>query len=280
MYFLDKNRIKFFKTLIDAPASNRKKTLEMFYMEVFLQTPDGISWKGANRFLNIPGQESPDCLFLTLNNQKKGLEIVDWVNDTKQCLVTKILTDIARDICIEIKKEKNINLSLIIDIYDPRKGAYRTREEFYEYIYHPGIQQLLANKKTIKKVFLETIFNSGNITENLTEKQVEIKGQYFKLTFLQSWWGYPNFNINNNSMCWNNPTITLQELIDLKNAKYSSYLAQCNTCDLLIVSPYYNTGNCIFSDTESAFKSYFPDVFLLYWNAPELSVVKLNTITP
>lgn len=43
----------------------------MFYIELFLQTPDGISWKGENRLLNIPGQESPDCLFATADNQKK-----------------------------------------------------------------------------------------------------------------------------------------------------------------------------------------------------------------
>lgn len=108
MYFLDKNRIKYFKTLIDTPATDRKKSLEMFYIELFLQTPDGILWKEENKLINIPRQESPDCLFATADNQKKGIEIVDWVNDTKQCLVTKILTDIARDICIKIKKEQNI----------------------------------------------------------------------------------------------------------------------------------------------------------------------------
>ena len=56
MYFLDKNRIKYFKTLADTPVADRKKTLEMFYIELFLQTPDGISWKGENMPTNYdPG---------------------------------------------------------------------------------------------------------------------------------------------------------------------------------------------------------------------------------
>lgn len=71
MYFLDKNRIKYFKTLIDTPATDRKKALEMFYIELFLQTPDGILWKEENKLINIPRQESPDCLFATADNQKK-----------------------------------------------------------------------------------------------------------------------------------------------------------------------------------------------------------------
>lgn len=200
MYFLDKNRIKYFKTLIDTPATDRKKALEMFYIELFLQTPDGILWKEENKLINIPRQESPDCLFATADNQKKGIEIVDWVNDTKQCLVTKILTDIARDICIKIKKEQNIYITLCIDIYDPQRWSYRTREEYLNYVYNPGIKRLQANTKTLKKVFLEAVLKSDKITYNFIEKQLEVNGQLFKLTFHQSWLGYPDFHINNVSL--------------------------------------------------------------------------------
>ncbi|MDD7578229.1 MAG: hypothetical protein PUK24_01620 [Elusimicrobia bacterium] len=280
MYFLDKNRIKYFKTLIDTPATDRKKALEMFYIELFLQTPDGILWKGENRLINIPGQESPDCLFATADNQKKGIEIVDWVNDTKQCLVTKILTDIARDICIKIKKEQNIYITLCIDIYDPQRWSYRTREEYLNYVYNPGVKRLQANTKTLKKVFLEAVLKSDNITDNLIEKQVEVNGQHFKLTFHQSWLGYPDFHINNVSLCWQDPAIAMQRIINYKNKKYHSYLTKCNTCDLLIVNPYYSTGNCMLSDKEPIFKSYFPHVFLLNWTGMDISVNKLHTVQP
>lgn len=183
MYFLDKNRIKYFKTLVDTPATDRKKALEMFYIELFLQTPDGILWKEEHKLINIPRQESPDCLFATADNQKKGIEIVDWVNDTKQCLVTKILTDIARDICIKIKKEQNIYITLCIDIYDPQRWSYRTREEYLNYVYNPGVKRLQANTKTLKKVFLEAVLKSDKITYNFIEKQLEVNGQLLNLPF-------------------------------------------------------------------------------------------------
>lgn len=279
MYFLDKNRIKYFKTLIDTPATDRKKALEMFYIELFLQTPDGILWKEENKLINIPRQESPDCLFATADNQKKGIEIVDWVNDTKQCLVTKILTDIARDICIEVKKNKNIYITLCIDIYDPKKWGYKTREEYLNYVYNPGVKRLQANTKAIKTAFLEAVLKN-NITDNLIEKQVEVNGQYFRLAFHQSWLGYPDFHINNVSMCWQDPAIVLQRLVNYKNKKYRSYLTRCNTCDLLIVNPYYSTGNCMLSDKETIFKSYFPNVFLLDWTGMDITVTKLHTVQP
>ncbi len=280
MYFIDKNRIKYFKTLIGTSPSQRKKALEAFYINLFLQTPKGLSWKGSAQLLDIPNQESPDFLFKTPNRQKKGIEIVDWLNDTKQCLVTKILVDIARDICTEVKEKLGINLSLIIDIYDPRKWAYRTRKEYLDYVYNPGVKRLQANTKTIKKHFLEAIFTKEEITENLIDKQLEINGQYFRLVFNKSWLNFPEFYINNNSTCWEDPIISLQKIIDNKNKKYKSYLSNCDSCDLLIVYPNYSTGNSIFSDTEVSFKSNFHNVFLLYWEAENISVTKLNTIHP
>ena len=68
--------------------------------------------------------------------------------------------------------------------------------------------------------------------------------------------------------------------INYKNKKYRSYLTKCNTCDLLIVNPYYSTGNCMLSDKETIFKSYFPNVFLLNWTGMDISVTKLHTVQP
>lgn len=280
MYFTDKNRIKYFKTLIETPVPKRKKALEVFYLDLFLQTHEGTSWKSSNQLLDFLSQERPDFLFLAKNGQQRGLELTDWVNDTKQCRVNQILKDIALDICIKVQKTKHINLNLTIDIYDHKRWGYRTREEFLDYVYNPGVKKLQAKTKIIKKIFLDMVLNSENITENFTTKQVEVNGQYFKLTFFKSWFNFPEFHINNNSMCWKNPTTALQEIINCKNNKYNSYLFQCKHCDLLIVSPYYQTGNSIFSETEFSFQSYFPNIFLLYWDGKDISVTKLNTIHP
>lgn len=280
MYFTDKNRIKYFKTLIETPAPERKKALESFYVELFLQTPEGSAWKGAKQLMDISPQESPDFLFSSKSGQKQGLELTEWVNNTKQCRVNQILTEIARDICIEVKNTKGICLSLVIDIYDPRKWHSQTRQEYIDYIKNPGVRRLQENTKNLKKIFLEAILNSGTITEDLTEKQIEINGQDFRLAFHKSWFEYPNFHINNNSMCWENPVISLQHSIDKKNKKHASFLNQCATCDLLITYPYYHTGNPILSNTRVFFKSSFPNVFLLYWDGWDISVTKLKTVLP
>lgn len=230
--------------------------------------------------MDISPQESPDFLFSSKSGEKQGLELTEWVNNTKQCLVNQILIEIARDICIEVQKTKHINLSLTIDIYDPKKWGYRTRKEFLDYVYNPGVKKLQANTKTIKKVFLDKILNSGDITEYFTTEQVEVKGQYFKLTFSKSWFNFPEFHINNDSMYWTNPTTALQKIINCKNTKYDSYLSNCKYCDLLIIYPNYHTGNPIFSETEFSFQSYFPNIFLLYWDGEDISVTKLNTSRP
>lgn len=280
MYFTDKNRITYFKTLIETPAPERKKALESFYVELFLQIPEGSAWKGSNQLMDVAPQESPDFLFSSKSGEKQGLELTEWVNNTKQCRVNQILTEIARDICIEVKNTKGIYLSLVIDTYDPRKWHSQTRQEYIDYLYNPGVRKLQENAKNLKKIFSETILKSGIITENFTEKQIEINGQYFRLAFHKSWLGYPNFHINNISMCWEDPVISLQNSIDNKNKKYNSFLNKCATCDLLITYPYYHTGNPIFSDTRVSFKSRFPNVFLLYWNGWDISVTKLKTVLP
>lgn len=277
MYFTDKNRIKYFKTLIETPASERKKAREAFYLDLFLQTHEGMTWKGSSQLLDLPSQEHPDFLFLDGNGQQRGLELTDWVNNTKQCRVNQILTDIALDICTEVQKIKHINLSLTIDIYDPKKWECRTRKEFLDYVNNPGIKKLQANTKTIKKAFLDTVLNSGDITESFTTEYVEINEQYFKLTLSKSWFNFPEFHINNNSMYCENPTKALQEIINFKNTKYDSYLSNCKHCDLLIIYPNYHTGNPIFLETEFSFQSNFPNIFLLYWDGKDISVTKLNT---
>lgn len=280
MYFTDKNRIKYFKTLIETPAPERKKALESFYVELFLQTPDGSAWKGSKQLMDISPQESPDFLFSSKSGQKQGLELTEWVNNTKQCRVNQILTEIARDICIEVKNTKGICLSLVIDIYDPRKWHSQTRQEYIDYIKNPGVRRLQENTKNLKKIFLEAILNSGIISENLTERQVEVNEQFFRLAFHKSWFGYPNFHINNNSMYWDKRLISLQHSIDKKNKKHASFLKKCAICDLLITYPYYHTGNPIFSNTRISFKSSFPNVFLLYWDGWDISVTKLKTVLP
>jgi len=223
----------------------RQKALETFYLSQFLDTPEGKEWKGKNILCIDKTQEEPDFLFATPVNTKIGLEIVDWVNQTKECRTTQILSDIARDICQIMKKERNINLSLTIDIYDPNQWEIKTREDFFRRAYHPGVKHLNGSKGKIKKQFLDVVLNTSNLTECFEQKWVEVNSQYFKLSFCYSWRNYPEFFVNNISTCWNDPIQALQNEIDKKNQKYAAYIRNCETCSLLIVSPLYSTGNCL-----------------------------------
>ncbi len=257
---------QYFMAQMEPTHHARQKALETFYLSQFLDTPEGKEWKGTNILCVDKTQEEPDFLFVSPTNTKVGLEIVDWVNQTKECRTTQILTEVAGDICYIIKKERNINLSLTIDIYDPNRWERKTRADFLEYAYHPGVKHLNGNKEKIKKQFLEVILSTPNLTERFEEKWVDINSQHFKLSFCRSWRNYPEFFVNNTSTCWDDPTKAIQNIITQKNQKYAAYTKNCETCSLLIVSPLYNTGNCLIErETVPAhrFTSKFKHIYVL-----------------
>ena len=259
------------------PTHNaRQKALETFYLSQFFNTPEGQKWKKENSICDYKGHECPDFIFSTSIGTEIGLEIVDWVNQTKECRATQILLDIAGDICRTIQRERNINLSLIIDIYDPNKWERKTREDFIKYVNNPGIKHLQGNKKEIKKCFLETILNTPNLTDYPEQKWVEINSQKFKISFCRSWRNYPNFFVNNISTCWDNPIEAIQKIIDQKNKKYTSYTKNCETCSLLIVPPLYNTGNCLITPQSISthhFNSKFKNTYILELRDTDAPVV-------
>ena len=257
---------QYFMAQMEPTHNARQKALEVFYLSQFLNTPEGQKWKKENMVCNYEDYECPDFLFSTSTGTKVGLEIVDWVNQTKECRATQILLDVAGDICRTIKRERNINLSLIIDIYDPNEWEAETRKDFLKHAYNPGIKHLQANKKEIKKRFLEIILNTPNLTDYPEQKWVEINSQKFKLSFSRSWRDYPNFFVNNISTCWNNPIQAIQDVISDKNKKYTSYTKNCKTCSLLIVPPLYNTGNCLITPeviSSHHFNSKFKKTYIL-----------------
>lgn len=266
MNFFSPAMKQYFMAQMEPTHHARQKALETFYLSQFLDTPEGKEWKGKNILCVDKTQEEPDFLFVSPNNTKVGLEIVDWVNQTKECRTTQILTEVAGDICHIIKKERNISLSLTIDIYDPNRWERKTRADFLEYAYHPGVKHLNGNKEKIKKQFLEVILSTPNLTERFEEKWVDINSQHFKLSFCRSWRNYPEFFVNNTSTCWDDPTKAIQNIITQKNQKYAAYTKNCETCSLLIVSPLYNTGNYLIErETVSAhrFTSKFKHTYVL-----------------
>lgn len=259
----------------------RQKALETFYLSQFVDTPEGKEWKSKNILCVDEAQEEPDFLFATPTNTKIGLEIVDWVNQTRECRTTQILSDIARDICQIVKKERNINLSLTIDIYDPNQWEIRTREDFLRHAYHPGVKHLHGNKAKIKKQFLEVVLSTPNLTERFEQKWVDVDSQHFKLSFCRSWRDYPEFFVNNISTCWDDPVHAIQNVIAKKNKKYINYIKNCESCSLLIVPPLYSTGNCLIEPqtiSSYRFNSKFPNVYVLELRGIDgPTVSKLNT---
>ena len=270
----------FFRASMEPDKNKRKKAIEEFYLTSFLQTETGRIWHENKELIENPKQESPDFLFKTKDNTNIGLELVDWVNDSKHFIVTKTLLEICRDICQTVLEQKGINLSLIIDIYDPKRWEIKTRKDFLESIYNPGVSRLKANSKKIKQKFIEEILNR-NITEIPIKETVEVNSQYFTLTFNKSWYNFPEFHVNNLNMYWREPLQHIQKLIEDKNGKYKSYIKNCTDCDLLIVSPLYHTGNCLIIPDElegQKFKSSFRNIYFMEFHGFEgAKSIKLET---
>ena len=257
---------EYFMAQMEPKHNVRQKALETFYLSQFLSTPEGKKWQEKNICCIDKNQEEPDFIFNTPSNEKCGLEIVSWVNQTKQCRATQILYDIARDICRTIKERNNINLSLIIDIYNPKEWERKTREDYLKYAYNPGVKKLYANAKSIKKQFLDIIIATSYLTEYPRQQWISINGQHFKLSFCRSWAEYPEFFVNNMGFCWDDPMQAIQNIISEKNKKYDSYIKNCKICSLLIISPLYNTGNSLITPKMIAahhFTSKFKDTYVL-----------------
>lgn len=253
-----------------------QKGQEATYLALFTRHKLGAQWMQDNGITNKTSCECPDFIFKVPARPTIGLEIVNFVHKSKKNVATMRLEGIAKKIVGHFKKQ-DIPLSLLIDIYDPRKWSINWAEHL-DACYNPGFDHLNATDKEIKTAIINALESEGIKPWGITKKYIDIKGQTFVATASRMHDPHTSAHVNNGGICIENPFDELQDTINSKNKKFESYKTNCDECDLLVV---VENGFVHFTDKlqKHKFESVFRNVYVL-----DLSfgckVTKLNTCIP
>lgn len=259
------------------------KIEEKEYLDCFLKTTIGKLWYEKHNIIKFEETESPDFIFETNDGRKIGLEVTQFIIESKHGKAMQALATTGNKICSYSLNKHKLPISIIIDKYDKRKHEAKTKEQFLEVCYNPGFIDRFDEKEI--KAQIEPV-----IDENLDKlkhfpcliKQwININGEY--LCFSIS--GFPDISgkyecfVNNECFSLENPFTPLQNVIDKKNQKYENFIKHCNECYLLVCKPGVSKGNyCHFTDEilSYGFTSKFKNIFL--YDADEYSAIELKTI--
>ena len=75
------------------------KIEEKEYLDCFLQTAIGKSWHGKHNIVKIEETESPDFIFETNDGKKIGLEITQFIIESKHGKAMQALATTGNKIC-------------------------------------------------------------------------------------------------------------------------------------------------------------------------------------
>ena len=238
----------------------KKKGEESTFLTLFWQTKVGKDFIRINKVVSKTDAESPDFLLKTEEGKTIGIEVVEFILQTKKVAATARLESIGNKIVGYFKK-KRIPISLLLEIYDKRKHSpyYADMVDRWQ---NPGFDHLNASDKEIKDKIIAEIEAEGIKDRGLTRKWIDIKGQTFVVYASTFHAPHTSCHVNNEGMCTENPFDELQSLIDGKNKKYDKYKQKCDECYLLVVS---SGGFVDFTDKIKShkFKSAFRGIYLL-----------------
>lgn len=260
--------------------AQNKKTEENNYLNTFLSSPIGIKWKEEYNITSHIETEQPDFIFNTSNNKKIGFEITRFFMKSKHGKALQSLRTTGNKLCQYCLKKHDVPISIIIDKYDKKKFAPKTREEFLKYNYFMGFTDIFDEKEIKSKIepVIDKKIRELQTFPRLIKETIEINGEYLIFSIC----GFPNIdgnfdcNVSNSCISWPDPFDKLQEEIDKKNKKYDKYLKKCDECFLLVYVPSVAMGNyCHFTNeiTTHKFNFKFKSVFLYTGN----ECIKLKT---
>ncbi|MDR2928736.1 MAG: pyridoxamine 5'-phosphate oxidase family protein [Cytophagaceae bacterium] len=89
-----------------------------------------------------------------------GIEITKLLIKTGKFRATARLNTIAKKVVQYFKEEKNIALSVLIDVYDERKFSPNWNE-ILDYCYNPGFDKIGTKNKEVEDAIIEAITNEG-----------------------------------------------------------------------------------------------------------------------
>jgi len=252
-----------------------QKGKESTYLALFSCHKIGMQWAKDNGITIKKSCECPDFIFEAHEQQTIGLEIVNFIYKSDKNTATMRLERVAKKV-VGYFKQKGVPLSLLIDVYDPRKWSLNWAEHM-EACYNPGFDHLNASDDELKDAFITALESEGIKPWGITKKWVDVKGQTFIVNGSLMHEPHTSCHVNNMGRCVEDPFDDVQKIIDSKNQKFESYKKNCDECDLLIV---VENGFVHFSDKlqKHKFNSVFRNVYLMDLSF-DCKVTKLQTCT-
>lgn len=237
-----------------------QKGEEATYLALFARHKLGEKWMQENGITTKTPCECPDFIFKVLNRPTIGLEIVKFVYNSAKNNATMRLERVAKKVVGHFK-QKGIILSLLIDVYDPRKWSTK-RSDHLDACYNPGFDHLNASDEELKDAFISALESEEIKQWGITKRWVDVAGQTFIVNGSLMHEPHTSAYVNNMGQCVEDPFEEIQQTIDNKNKKVASYKANCDECDLLVV---VDGGFIHLSDKlqKHKFKSVFRNVYLM-----------------
>lgn len=260
-----------------------KKFEEKEYLKYFLNTQEGKKWYQKYKFKHCIDEEHPDFIFITHDNKKIGLEVTQFIIESKHGKAVQALKRTGNKICKCIQDKYGFPVSMIIDKYDKRKWGARTRKDFWEAVNNPGFIDLF-NEKEIKSEIYKIIEKNIEKLKGipyLIKEWIKINNEYlcFSISSFPNIEGTFDCHVNNECFSWENPFENLQEEINKKNKKFDNYLEKCDECFLLIYNPDSSKGNyCHFTDKLKKKKFYYKFSTAFFYDENKKTTIYLKKI--
>lgn len=253
----------YYDKIINMNKEEFKKQEEKEQITCFFNTQVGKSFWTENNIINIQENESPDFILIKKDETQYALEVTQFIAKNKNTQYSQALIRYGNNLCRYAAKNYGINISILIDKYDPRKFSPNWNE-CIDYVYNPGFSKI-PKKDAINKE-LENILtkNVDNLKSGkLVQECIKIEDNYFKISidpFICPWTNKYDCMVNNAGMVAIDPIKELQKRIDEKNRNINKYKTNCNKCFLLIFVPDSKCGN-YYSFSEMLFKHKFNSNF-------------------
>lgn len=258
----------YYDKIINMNKEEFKKQEEKEQVNIFFNTNIGKSFIAKNNIIDIQESESPDFILIKKDETQYALEVTQFIAKNKNTQYSQALIRYGNNLCRYAAKNYGINISILIDKYDPRKFSPNWND-YIDYAYNPGFSKIPkkdAVNKELKNILTKNVDNlkSGK----LVQECIKIEDDYFKISidpFICPWTNKYDCLVNNVGMVAIDPIKELQKRIDKKNNKIGKYKTNSSKCFLLIYVPDTRCGN-YYSFTENMFqhkfKSNFDNIFL------------------
>ena len=261
-------------------TTQNKKNVENDYLKTFLSSQEVLQYLLPTNILKKEVSESPDFILHT-NNERIGIELTELITPNDHTKIMLQIITIGNKVINYFKSKENLNISLIIGKTDMKRWSTDWQERF-EYFYSPEFKSLPVPDEEMKDMIIKEIHNKLPELRKMiqTKISIQIKDEYwyFQVSLYPSIRNKYECSVNNTSIVKELSLDTIQNIINNKNNKYTTYKQKCNKCYLLIVYSREkgNSYNLPTDIKEHKFSSVFDGIFLLDYSIFGNKIYKLN----